>query len=422
MIVVTGTLALLASIPGQTMGVGVFTDNLIIALGLSRTELSTAYMLGTIGSSLLLPVGGTMLDRVGARIMLAISCVGLGGSAAMLSQSDRIANYFAVGSFYSVMIVATFCFLLMRFFGQGCLAMVSRATIGKWFNHRRGLATAISGVFVSFGFSYSPRVLDSLLQSIGWRGTCLVSAAVVGVGMTIIGLIFLRDNPEECGLVMDGVSDEAWHRRMTAKIPETRKEFTRREALRTPAFWAFNLGVSIQALVITGLTFNVSSLGAEVGLSRDQAYEIFKPMAVFTVATTFLFGWVSDRIKLKWMLMIMLIAEAVGTTGMLGFGEALGWWLMVAGFGISGGLYAVLLTVVWPRFYGRKHLGAISGANMSTMVLASAIAPVMFAEAYDWAGSYREVIAVCWAMPLAVMLLALKAENPQEKVADELAG
>jgi len=77
------------------------------------------------------------------------------------------------------------------------------------------------------------------------------------------------------------------------------------------------------------------------------------------------------------------------------------------------------LTVVWPRFFGRKHLGAISGVNMSTMVLASAMAPVMFAKAYELTGSYREVIAVCWSMPIAVILLALTAENPQEKISVE---
>ncbi len=376
------------------MGVGVFADNLNSALNLSRTQLSTAYMLGTIGSSLLLPFGGTVLDRVGARVMLAVSSCGLGLSAALLSQSDRVAGYFASDSFYAVMFVVTGCFLFMRFFGQGCLAMVSRVTIGKWFNHRRGLATAVSGVFVSFGFSVAPRALDELLRTWGWRGACLVLAGTVGIGMSIVGLIFLRDNPEECGFVMDGVDDEAWHCRMNAKIPKTRREFTRPEALRTPAFWAFNFGVSTQALVVTGLTFNVTSLGAEVGLSRQQAYELFLPMSAFTVATTFVCGWLSDRIKLKWMLIVMLVAQSVGSVGMMGFGESLGWWLLVSGFGVSGGIYAVLLTVVWPRFFGRKHLGAISGVNMSTMVLASAMAPVMFAKAFELTGSYREVIAV----------------------------
>ena len=142
-------------------------------------------------------------------------------------------------------------------------------------------------------------------------------------------------------------------------------------------------------------------------------------MSAFTVATTFVCGWLSDRIKLKWMLIVMLVAQSVGSVGMMGFGESFGWWLLVSGFGVSGGFYSVLLTVVWPRFFGRKHLGAISGVNMSTMVLASAMAPVMFAKAYELTGSYREVIAVCWSMPIAVILLALTAENPQEKISVE---
>lgn len=396
------------------MGVGVFSDHLIAALGLSRTQLSTAYMIGTIGSSVLLPLGGTVLDRIGARAMLAGSSVGLGVSAVFLSQADRLARLIAVNSILVAMAVATICFLFMRFFGQGCLAMVSRATIGKWFNHRRGLASAISGVFVSFGFSAAPRLLDYLLQNVGWRGAALVLAAVVGVGMTVVGLLFHRDNPEECGLVMDGVDDPEWHRRMAARIPDTKREFTRAEALRTPAFWAINLGVSIQALVITGLAFNVASLGAEMGLSRAEAYEIFLPMSVFTVVTTFIGGWISDRVKLKWMLLVMITAQAIGSSGMLSFGEPIGWWLMVAGFGVSGGLFAILLTVAWPRFFGREHLGAISGANMSTMVLASAVAPVLFSVLRDRTGSYQTVIAICWLLPVAVALLTLVAENPQD--------
>ena len=40
------------SIPGQAMGVGVFTDFWLVATGLDRLSISTAYMFGTIASSL----------------------------------------------------------------------------------------------------------------------------------------------------------------------------------------------------------------------------------------------------------------------------------------------------------------------------------------------------------------------------------
>ena len=53
-IIVVGTLGLLMTIPGQTIGLSTFTDSLIDALSISRDQLSLAYMCGTIASSLLL--------------------------------------------------------------------------------------------------------------------------------------------------------------------------------------------------------------------------------------------------------------------------------------------------------------------------------------------------------------------------------
>ena len=55
---VFSTLGILISIPGQTMGMAVFTDHLIEALHLSRTQLSMAYLIGTVGSSLFLTRAG----------------------------------------------------------------------------------------------------------------------------------------------------------------------------------------------------------------------------------------------------------------------------------------------------------------------------------------------------------------------------
>ena len=45
------TLGFLLSVPGQTMGMAVFAEAFIEVTGLTRTELSLAYMLGTISSA-----------------------------------------------------------------------------------------------------------------------------------------------------------------------------------------------------------------------------------------------------------------------------------------------------------------------------------------------------------------------------------
>jgi len=52
--------------------------------------------------------------------------------------------------------------------------------------------------------------------------------------------------------------------------------------------------------------------------------------------------------------------------------------LMVIAFGIGGGLFGMLNIVTWPKLYGRKHFGAISGFAMAIVVAASAIGPWTF--------------------------------------------
>ncbi len=52
------TLGFLMSLPGQTMGMAVFTAPFIEAFGLTRTELSLAYLFGTVSSSFFLTTAG----------------------------------------------------------------------------------------------------------------------------------------------------------------------------------------------------------------------------------------------------------------------------------------------------------------------------------------------------------------------------
>jgi len=415
-VVAASTIGIIASIPGQTMGVGVFTDHLIEALGIERLYLSTAYMVGTITSALLLPWAGKMLDRIGARWTVVLSAAGLGASLIFLAQSSRMAHFGGVDSFALSMAFAIFTFLLIRFFGQGCLTMVSRVVVGKWFDHRRGLAAAFQSVFVAFGFAVSPLLLNEMVLGMGWRESCFLLAAVVGIGMTFLGWLFYRDNPEECGLVKDGVDDPAWRARMAERIPETRKEFTRREAIGTLPFWVFNIGVATQSMVITAVTFHLASLGGDMGLTREEAYTIFLPMAAFSIVANFAGGWLSDRVRLKWILMALLAAQAAGSLGLFWFDLPLGRGLVFAGYGLSGGLFAVLLTVTWPRFFGYEHLGAISGVNMSIIVFASAMGPVLYSLDKSFSGGYQALIFLSVALPLSIIPFAYRAENPQEKV------
>ncbi|MBW2722906.1 MAG: MFS transporter, partial [Deltaproteobacteria bacterium] len=91
-IVAVATLGVVMSIPGQTMGVSVFTDHLIRVTGLTRLELTYTYLGGTLASSLFLPLGGVYLDRHGARLTGFVACLMVAATLCVLTQLEVIAS------------------------------------------------------------------------------------------------------------------------------------------------------------------------------------------------------------------------------------------------------------------------------------------------------------------------------------------
>lgn len=71
-IVAYASLAVAATGPGQTAGVSLFVDPLIRDLGISRSAVSTAYLIGTLTGALALPWFGHALDRYGVRRTMAV--------------------------------------------------------------------------------------------------------------------------------------------------------------------------------------------------------------------------------------------------------------------------------------------------------------------------------------------------------------
>src|SRR6056297_1584401 len=189
-ILFAATVGVLVSAPGQTMGVSTFTDYLIDAIGVNRNQISTAYMIGTIGSSFVLTWAGRQYDKFGARWTAMAASLLLAFVLVLLSQSDRLIEIIVSDSestiFAGVAIASmTFFFFMLRFSGQGVLTMVSRNMLMKWFEARRGLVNGISSVFIAIGFSLAPLTFDGIIQTTSWRMAWLMMAVAIGIFFTL---------------------------------------------------------------------------------------------------------------------------------------------------------------------------------------------------------------------------------------------
>lgn len=417
-IVTVGAIGIIMSVPGQTMGVSVFTDPLMAATGLSRLQLANTYMVGTLASSLLLPYGGRLLDRFGARLTAMAACVAMALTLGLLASIDRVAGALTgpLSGQTAAMVALSFGFLCVRFSGQGMLTVSSRNMMSKWFERRRGLATGISGTAVAFGFGVAPAALQAMIDSLGWRGAWWAMAAAAGLGMTAIAWLFYRDNPEECGLKMDGVpADDAQPGSTEPTTPEPR--FTRAQAIRTGVFWAVTMSLTINAMVFTGITFHIVDLGREVGLPAAKVVGIFLPIAVVSTVARLTSGWAADHISVRPLVLTQLAAQALCFVACGDLSDPLRMTIAIIAWGTTGGLYSTLLGVAMPNLFGRLHLGSIAGLQMSCMVAGSAAGPAALALAKDSIGSYAQGLLWCCGLTVACFAFTAVTRIPSRATA-----
>ncbi len=425
-IVAAGTLGIVFSIPGQTMGFSVFSDILIRELQLTRVQLSMAYCIGTVTSGFTLPMLGRVFDQVGARKMIVGAAVGTGLVLFFLSQTARLTDalsttFNGISRTAIAFTLIAIGFYLIRLAAQGVLTMTSRNAIGKWFDYQRGTALAISGVVTSFSFSIAPTFLNVMVKWFRWDGAWIALGALTIVVMGGLGWLLFRDNPEECGLTMDGTLDASTRKKAHADSL-THRDFTRAEALRSTPFWAFNLSFGFFSLFSTAVTFHILDIGKEAGIEGDKILLYFVPIAFVAVPTNLVFGWLSPRVRLKYLLAVMNLAALTTVLGTIYLPSEriwlhAGFLAFIIGNGVCGGAFSALSGIVWPRFFGRRWLGAIASIGMSSMVIASGLGPILFSLSQARLGSYQTIFWITAAIPALLVIASFWADNPQRKFA-----
>jgi cyanate permease len=415
-IAAVSTLGFLCSVPGQTMGMAVFSDTFIAEFGLTRTELSTAYLFGTIASAFTLPRAGRWYDRWGARIMLVAAPAVLGIMLLFISGIDLLADLL-VGVIAIPLAWLTFPLILVgyfgvRFSGQGVLTSASRNVLLVWFEKRRGLVSGLRGVFVSLGFSIAPLIIAWLIDLVGWRAALWWMAVIVGVGFTTLALFTVRDHPRVAGLAADGQPRhelESGH----GGVPELERSAA--QAKRDPVFWIYCAALSMHALFGTAVTFHIVAIFAEAGRDRVEAFAYFLPQAVVSLSVNLIASALADYNRLKPMLVVMLVMFLVGAYGITQLQSQLGYWLLVLGFGAGGGLWGVISNLAFIRQYGALHLGEISGLNTAITVFASAIGPVAFSLANDTFGTFNAAALGCMVGLVVLLLVAILLPQPFDR-------
>ena len=388
--------------PGQTYVVSIFIEDFIADLGISRSLISTLYTLGTLIGSFALPIVGYQIDRRGARLMVGVITALFGLACVYMGY---VQNAVMLG----------FGFVALRMLGQGSLGMVCTNVINQWWARRRGLVMGISGMAGSLislgGF---PNLVNWFLPIYGWRFTYICLGLILVFVMTPMGLIFVRNHPEDYGLQPDGGESTTFKSRKRKQVPVrwTEVHWTLGDAMRTSVFWILVATLSAISMLSTGLFFHMVSIFIDNGLTPNLAAAIFVPIAVTTAIVNLGSGVLVDRVPVRILLAIGLFFQALSLlmarslsspTLALVFGVVLG---------VSSGLIRILGGVVWAMYFGRRHLGRITGFATMITITGSALGPMPLGIGRDLLGSYNFALLISAFIPLLLGIVGFFIDDP----------
>ncbi len=382
--------AMVGTLPGRTQGLGLITEPLLADLGIGRVTYASlnfwATILGAAGA-----IGiGRAIDRWGSRLVLTAVSLSLGAVVVAMSRVQGTGEL-------AVWLTLT------RALGQSALSVVSLAIVGHWFVRRIDRAMAVFSVVMSIGFMAAFPVVGALVQTDGWRSAWQTMGIALLAGLAPLAWAIVRRSPEACGFEPDGE---------TTPHPDAHTGLHWRQALRTPAFWFFAVGTALYGLVASGIGLFNESILAERGFGPDVYYQTLIVTALTALAGNGLGGWLAGRVSLLTLLAVSLATLAGGVVALpfvTAFWQVMAW---AVAMGVGGGLIMVLFFSVWPKVFGRRHLGVIQGAAQALTVLASAVGPLLLAWCVEATGSYRAAFLILAAVITGIAAASTRVRLP----------
>src|SRR6266850_1928079 len=345
----------------MTQSFGAYVAVLQAERGWSKTALSGAAALQQLEGAILGPVLGWFIDRFGPQGMIRVGVVVFGGGLMLLSRTETLLGFY--GAFLVVALGSSLC----GFFPIN-IALIN------WFERWRARALSSMSIGLALGGISVPLVAWSL-QTFGWRATAFTSgviAIVVGLPLAMV----IRRRPEDHGLTVDGLPPRTPETTQEMRALTLERDFTAREALRTPAFWLLSL----------------SQIGG-VGV-----------------------GWlIGDRYKkrliaagcmLMHMTGLLLLTYAVNLAMLLAFAVL---------HGMAWGLRGPFMQALRADYFGRSAIGMILGLSLMIVVIGQVGGPMIAGIFADLTGNYRTgftILALLAGLGSLFFILARKPRRP----------
>jgi len=340
---------------------GVLMQPMQDELGLSKPSVVGAYSVALLISGLLSTSAGSIIDRIGGRLLMGGGSLLAALMLVCLSRVHGVVGLYLAWAGIGVAMSATLY--------QPAFAVITQ-TYGQ--NYRRAITHLT--LFGGFASTVSWPLTQSLLQHVGWRETWLLYA----------GANVLLCLPIHSMLPRDGHAAQA-----TAPIYTTKSDAGLAAVLREPAFYLVTAAVTLNALVFAAMSLHMIPVLQAHGISAAHAAWVGALVGPMQVLGRILETTVGKRASTRHVGMLAICLLPLSLILLFASGDWLPVYVVFAAlYGISNGVMTIVRGALPAELYGRTAYGAISGAMATPVQIAVAAGPFVASLLYAAGNGY----------------------------------
>ncbi len=335
------------------------------------------------------PSFGRLVDRYGARIVMAIGAFVTGLGFVFVSMMSNIWHFYGGYIFVGLGMAAT-----------GTVPTTTIVT--NWFKSRRGTAIGIMSTGIGAGgFILAPIIGGYLIPNFGWRVSYVVMASLAWI-IIPLALFVVRTKPADMGLSIDGVE-------VIQSLPEAEssssvpKGLTLKMASATSCFWLIAISFLINGFSQVGIIQNQVPHLEDIGFSASTAATALGFVGLGSLIGKFGFGWLCDKIQPKYAWSISLGLQATGAIILMvvrSESSVALIWLYAIIMGLGAGGWLPTMSMLVSTNFGLASYGAIFGMIALAQSTGVATGPLVAGYMYDTTNTYY------WAFIMFLVLYA----------------
>jgi MFS family permease len=355
-------------------GFGVLLKHIQEEFGWGRGITSTAFLTFCLIVALFSPLIGKLTDRYGAKIIIVVGGFLLGSGFTLLSMTVNLLQFYVT---YGIV-------------GLGCLGcglVPVSSLVSEWFFQERGTALGFVASGMGTGGLFLPLIIGNfLIPSFGWRTAYRILGLLTILLVEIVALTLIKMPYEEGKLC----SNNAKHAKIS--LINSSREGILKGALKRSTFWLIACAYILFEIAECGTIQHLIVHLVDVGFPEVEATSVLSAVSLFSVVGRFIFGYISDRLMVKFCAAISFCLGLVATTLLIAIKPASNLMLIclfVLTMGLTVGSWAPVTSMLISIYFGTRCYATFYGTFMLFFFTSSGLGPTFFGYVYDIFRNYN---------------------------------